>query len=257
VIHARITLAAMLCSATAACAQYSLTTTFTGDLTFLAGGNAGVLFQVTSLHPGGITINSFDVHSYSTAGTPISVSVYYKEGTWEGHNTLPASWTLLGTATGVSAGINQPTPIALGGLTIPGGQTYSLYVHHVSGGVRYTTGASTIPNWENADVRLVTGATQNQLFGGLFYFPRGWNGTIYYSYAGAPPCYANCDGSTVEPVLNVDDFTCFINEYASAGSLPHEQQVAHYANCDGSTVAPALNVDDFTCFINEYAQGCR
>jgi hypothetical protein len=69
-------------------------------------------------------------------------------------------------------------------------------------------------------------------------------------------CYANCDGSTVEPVLNVDDFTCFINEFAAAQGLPHEQQVSSYANCDGSQTAPALNVDDFTCFINQYAQGC-
>jgi hypothetical protein len=69
-------------------------------------------------------------------------------------------------------------------------------------------------------------------------------------------CYANCDGSTVEPVLNVDDFTCFINEYASAQGLPHEQQITAYANCDGSTTAPVLNVDDFTCFINSYALGC-
>jgi hypothetical protein len=69
-------------------------------------------------------------------------------------------------------------------------------------------------------------------------------------------CYANCDESTVAPVLNVDDFTCFVNSYALAQSLPHAQQVSHYANCDGSTVAPALNVDDFTCFINRYALGC-
>jgi hypothetical protein len=70
------------------------------------------------------------------------------------------------------------------------------------------------------------------------------------------PCYANCDESTVAPVLNVDDFTCFINQFALAQGLTHAQQVAHYANCDGSTAAPALNVDDFTCFINQYAQGC-
>jgi hypothetical protein len=76
------------------------------------------------------------------------------------------------------------------------------------------------------------------------------------SSGGGGACYANCDGSTVAPVLNVDDFTCFINEYAQAQTLPHEQQVTHYANCDGSTIAPALNVDDFTCFINRYAQGC-
>jgi hypothetical protein len=71
------------------------------------------------------------------------------------------------------------------------------------------------------------------------------------------PCYPNCDGSTVEPILNVDDFTCFINEFAAAQALPHEQQVTHYVNCDQSTVAPVLNVDDFTCFINQFAAGCR
>jgi hypothetical protein len=71
------------------------------------------------------------------------------------------------------------------------------------------------------------------------------------------PCYANCDRSTVPPVLNVDDFTCFINAFAIGQTLPHAQQVTAYANCDGSTTAPALNVDDFTCFINGYALGCQ
>jgi hypothetical protein len=69
-------------------------------------------------------------------------------------------------------------------------------------------------------------------------------------------CYANCDGSTIPPILNVEDFTCFINRFAQAQSLPHEQQLTHYANCDGSTIPPVLNVEDFTCFINRFAQGC-
>ncbi|MFN0133743.1 MAG: hypothetical protein ACKVW3_14590 [Phycisphaerales bacterium] len=29
-----------------------------------------------------------------------------------------------------------------------------------------------------------------------------------------------------------------------------------YANCDGSTVAPALNVADFVCYLNKFAAGC-
>jgi 6-phosphogluconolactonase (cycloisomerase 2 family) len=69
-------------------------------------------------------------------------------------------------------------------------------------------------------------------------------------------CYANCDGSTSEPILTVDDFICFINEFAAAQALPPEQQVGHYANCDGSTALPVLTVDDFICFINEFAKGC-
>jgi hypothetical protein len=72
-----------------------------------------------------------------------------------------------------------------------------------------------------------------------------------------PSCYANCDESTAAPVLNIDDFSCFINRYALAQGLPHEQQVTSYANCDGSTVAPVLNIDDFSCFINAFALGCN
>ena len=40
---------------------------------------------------------------------------------------------------------------------------------------------------------------------------------------------------------------CF-NNYFAAGNA--------YANCDASTVAPVLNVNDFTCFLNKYAAGC-
>jgi hypothetical protein len=69
-------------------------------------------------------------------------------------------------------------------------------------------------------------------------------------------CYANCDGSTTVPILNVEDFTCFINEFAAAQTLTPAQQVESYANCDGSTTQPVLNIDDFTCFINQFALGC-
>ena len=64
---------------------------------------------------------------------------------------------------------------------------------------------------------------------------------------GAAPCYANCDGSTTPPALNVLDFACFLNRFAAGDS---------YANCDGSTTPPVLNVLDFGCFLNAFAAGC-
>jgi hypothetical protein len=76
---------------------------------------------------------------------------------------------------------------------------------------------------------------------------------VYYSELS---CYANCDGSTTPPILNVEDFSCFINKFAEAQALPHFEQLTHYANCDNSTTAPVLNVEDFSCFINKFAQGC-
>jgi hypothetical protein len=60
-------------------------------------------------------------------------------------------------------------------------------------------------------------------------------------------CYANCDGSTTEPILNVADFTCFLSKFAAGDP---------YANCDGSTTEPILNVADFTCFLSKFAAGC-
>jgi hypothetical protein len=60
-------------------------------------------------------------------------------------------------------------------------------------------------------------------------------------------CYANCDGSTTAPVLNVNDFICFQAAFAAGAS---------YANCDGSTTLPVLNVNDFICFQAKFAAGC-
>ncbi|MEX2220025.1 MAG: hypothetical protein WD749_14835 [Phycisphaerales bacterium] len=65
--------------------------------------------------------------------------------------------------------------------------------------------------------------------------------------AAAPACYANCDASTTPPVLNVQDFGCFLTRYAAGDA---------YANCDASTQSPALNVQDFGCFLTKYAGGC-
>ncbi len=61
------------------------------------------------------------------------------------------------------------------------------------------------------------------------------------------PCYPNCDNSTTSPVLNILDFSCFLNRFAANDP---------YANCDGSTTPPVLNVLDFACFLNSFATGC-
>ncbi|MBL9030636.1 MAG: hypothetical protein JNM80_02885 [Phycisphaerae bacterium] len=63
----------------------------------------------------------------------------------------------------------------------------------------------------------------------------------------APACPANCDRSTSTPVLNVNDFVCFLNLFAATSCD---------ANCDASTTPPVLNVNDFVCFQNRFAAGC-
>ena len=47
--------------------------------------------------------------------------------------------------------------------------------------------------------------------------------------------------------INVLDFACFLNRFAAGDP---------YANCDGSTIVPVLNVNDFVCFLNRFSAGC-
>jgi hypothetical protein len=84
--------------------------------------------------------------------------------------------------------------------------------------------------------------------------PALWAGGVFDTAGGRPsrcvarwgcsPCYPDCDGSSA---LNVNDFVCFQQRFASADP---------YANCDGSTTEPVLNVNDFVCFIQRFASGC-
>jgi hypothetical protein len=66
-------------------------------------------------------------------------------------------------------------------------------------------------------------------------------------WVGCPNCYANCDGSTAEPRLNVEDFICFVSKFAARDP---------YANCDLSTTEPFLDVEDFMCFVRRFVEGC-
>ena len=86
----------------------------------------------------------------------------------------------------------------------------------------------------------------NQLFVGGAFDSAG--GTVSRMVARwGCPCYANCDNSTIAPVLNVNDYVCFLSSFV-AGSP--------YANCDASTTSPVLNILDYTCFMSKFASGC-
>jgi hypothetical protein len=99
---------------------------------------------------------------------------------------------------------------------------------------RAAEGAVAITRSRSNHLPVETGPTFNNLA----------NPTVYPMM---PSCFANCDLSTTAPVLNVADFTCFLQKFAAGHP---------YANCDNSTTPPALNVADFTCYLQRYATGC-
>lgn len=67
-----------------------------------------------------------------------------------------------------------------------------------------------------------------------------------------PFCYADCDNSTSPkgknagpPVLDIDDFLCFMTKYAIGDYL--------YTDCD---LDGYLTIADFICFQTKFAEGC-
>jgi hypothetical protein len=200
------------------------------------------------------------VHALSSTNT-----VRFLSGRWEsgGYSIIPSQ---SGLASGAAT---------LGAIHLPAHPIWEGVSSFVSVPANSSRAASTnlpahavrIADWsDDRPLILVSSTMANRAE--LNFYPGAWHTsaggarvmTNALRYAAGffsdPPCYANCDQSTVPPVLNVDDFTCFINQYAQGQGLPHSQQLSHYANCDGSTIAPVLNVDDFTCFINQFALGC-
>jgi hypothetical protein len=151
---------------------------------------------------------------------------------------------IVGQAPGyISSGPPAPPPVQImntvGGsaLTLVTGTTYWLV------GRGFDNGQGT---WHQND-QAQTGLRAYSLLGGPWNTGNVTIAAFRVEVEGGG-CYANCDGSTQAPVLNVGDFTCFLQRYAAGES---------YANCDNSTQAPVLNVGDFTCFLQQYAGGCR
>jgi hypothetical protein len=104
-------------------------------------------------------------------------------------------------------------------------------------------------------VRAMTVWNNQLVVAGSFFSAGGLTspGMAFWGCPQAQPCYANCDGSTAQPLLNVADFSCFLQQFASGCSGPWPC----YPNCDDSTTPPFLNVADFTCFLRRFATGCH
>lgn len=162
-----------------------------GDLTTLFASNnafAGNMFDLEVLG-GPLTIESFDVNLESIGATE-HVQLYYREGGSFGFETDPGAWTFFGEDTAViSAGPDTPTPVAIGGLVLEPGIVYGIYLHLESYGTTgdamlYTNGGPNV--YANADLQLTTNSgNPYPAFSGVF-FPRQWNGTIYYNYGAVP-----------------------------------------------------------------------
>jgi hypothetical protein len=95
--------------------------------------------------------------------------------------------------------------------------------------------------WDGASGAFVAGWTFGNLGG------QNAGGSDAWLARNGMSCYPNCDTSTTAPILNIADFSCFLQKFAAGDP---------YANCDSSTQPPTLNIADFSCFLQKFAAGC-
>jgi hypothetical protein len=225
----------------------------------------------TSVNIGGLSLSKDKSYLYYCIGGGTSGPVMLYRIDFDGTFTFLGEVTGIGPSAGRLGGLAvHPASGILYGLDMPNDALYTIdtataaatrvglglgfSVSNLVGGLDFTQDgrlfmASNFGEIREIDPQTgVAGPVLRSLFAGV--------SSLAALPVDAPPCYANCDGSTTEPILNVEDFICFVNEFASALALPPAQQVTHYANCDGSTTEPVLNVEDFTCFVSAFAQGC-
>ena len=102
---------------------------------------------------------------------------------------------------------------------------------------------------ETIEVQFMGAASGGRLVVGGFYSNANTGNYDYFAagLGATQACYANCDQSSSPPILNANDFQCFLNKFATGDAG---------ANCDGSSAAPVLNANDFQCFLNQFAIGC-
>ncbi|PKP23930.1 MAG: hypothetical protein CVU03_14140, partial [Bacteroidetes bacterium HGW-Bacteroidetes-2] len=155
------------------CTPSDITTFFTGGNSF-----AGNMFDVTASGADDLLIDGFDVNVTAGSGT---ISVYTRPGSYVGFEGSAAGWTLMGSEVVTGAGSNLPTPVNVGGLTIPAGQTYGFYVtvsDYPSLTMNYTNGDNV---FSDANITIATGVGKGDPdFTGSTFASRSWNGTIYY-----------------------------------------------------------------------------
>ncbi len=124
-------------------------------------GSGGVFFDLTASGANDLLIERFATYLGSgTVGTPASIEVWVRPGSYVGFQVGSAGWTLSETVTGFAAGTTTLTSdiFLANAISIAQGSTLGVYLHSVTtgNGIRYTGTGAAPPQtvWGNADITL-------------------------------------------------------------------------------------------------------
>ena len=153
-----------------------LTTQFASDNNF-----AGNSFDVGAYQQ--MTIAGFDINLAQNV-TEYTIDVYYREGTAYGYETTADGWTLLGSEVVTPNGVDVPTHVDIGGLTLDAGDTVGFIItaqeaFSGNGGFSYTNGGPNTYSDSYIEITTYCGLPDGFPPASTFEY-RSWNGTVYY-----------------------------------------------------------------------------
>jgi subtilisin-like proprotein convertase family protein len=162
------------------------------------GTNSAVYFDVDVFNPAGISFAQLNTNANATVGTPFTVEIWTKPGTYGGFELNAAAWTLRATGGGVSVGNNVAggSLVEFPDVLLPQGLT-GMALRIIGAGHSYTNGNGTNQAYSNADLAISAGVSQGTLFTSAPINPRVWNGTFRYNCTPpAPTPYCTSSTST-------------------------------------------------------------
>ncbi|MFC2114541.1 PKD domain-containing protein, partial [Bacteroidota bacterium] len=151
----------------------SLKTTYTTSMSNLTNGS---MFDITAVSTD-ITIDSFDIHTQYSKYYP--VWVFYRKGTYPGHQNDSSAWILVDSMTIQAAGQGKPSRLPLGGFTIPRGETYGIYITTIP--VSYLNFSASTNYYSDTNIFIWPGIALDYMFDATYSVTGVFNGQVYYS----------------------------------------------------------------------------
>jgi hypothetical protein len=162
------------------------------------GCNGGVMFNITPTV--NITVDSFQNLAGSSGA--ITVTVYYKTGTYVGSELTAGNWTTAGTANITTTTSSMSTINVGAGINMTAGTTYGIFIANMYS--TYTNGTGSNQTYTNADLTLFAGAGLCGVFTSTVNDPRVFNGTVYYHKGSGCESNRLAVTATVKPTPTVN-----------------------------------------------------
>lgn len=172
-------------------AQSSLTTSYAGG-TYLSSLDGGVYFDLQVQRD--LSLTQIDVNLLSPSGTPGTLEVWVRPGTWVDHVLQFGDWVQAASGPLTAAGAQQPstcllaTPIGLP----PGSYGIALHLRSVIPIYSFAFGQRT---FGNNDLSIRAGGSATQFLASTPFLWRVFNGTLHYTVGGGPYSVATVQSS--------------------------------------------------------------